>query len=161
MKRVLPLLFLCLLLPLAAPAPAGACFGPKLYLGAGSGNRADVLYQLVSIYVKEKTGTDTVRVPLTAKEAAKRLAAGKLDLAFFPVKSAPKAQVVLALPGLPPLAAGKRPLQDLQFTTVVPALKKLATLLSPVDVALLTGEVDHGASAAAAVRHFLMTRGWI
>ena len=154
-------LLLCLtLLLLLMPSPAGACFGPKLYLGAGSGNRADVLYQVVAIYVKEKTGTDVVRVPLAKDDAIQRLAAGKLDLALLAAPAGSQA-VVLHVRGYPALAAGKRPLQDLRFTTVVPALKKLAGLLHAADLHTLVEEVNRGASAAAAVRHFLMQRRWI
>jgi hypothetical protein len=155
MRRALLLLLLPLLL---APAPAAACFGPKLYLAAPAGAQGDVLFALVALYLKEKTGVETVRVDLAGAEPQAALRAERADLAFA---ATGEGTVLLAVDGLPPLRAGQRPLTDLRFTTVPAALRKLAGLLKAAQVAELTAEVDRGASAAAVARRFFAAGGWL
>lgn len=150
---------LLVLLLLAAVLPSWACFGPKLYLAPSAGAEGEVLFALVSLYVKEKTGTDTVRVDPAGEEPLALLRGEKADLAFS--EGGEGGTPLLAVDGLPVLLAGRRPVEDLQFTTVAPALKKLAGLLAAADVAALAAEVEGGAPPLAAVRRFLMARGWI
>lgn len=156
MKRIL---FILLALGLLSAAPAAACFGPKLYLGTGAGTQADILFELVALYVQEKTGTEIVRVDTEGREPLTLLREEKLDLAF--AGNARIENSLLTVAGLPGLVAGDRPLRDLQFTTVIPALKKLNGLLLAEHVSMMAAEIESGASPAAAVRRFLMERGWI
>jgi hypothetical protein len=156
MKRAL--IFLCAL-GLLAVVPVEACFGPKLYLGANGGAEADVLYEMAALYVKEKTGTEMVRVDLDGRDPLVLLKEQKVDLVF--VANGSREEVLLAVGGLPLLLAGGRVLEDLRFTTVAPALQKLGGLLRAEQVTALVAEVHGGAPPAAAVRRFLMARGWI
>lgn len=140
--------------------PVDACFGPKLYLGAGSGPEGDLLYALVSLYIKEKTGTETIRVSLEGLDPVEELRTERLDLAFIPTGT-PFRPVFLAIPGWSRLAAGRRPLEDLQFTTLSPALGKLDRLLKEEHLRQLQAAVRAGEPPAAAVRRFLVAQGWI
>lgn len=141
--------------------PAAACFGPKLYVGVAADSRQELLYAVVSLYVVEKTGVESERVPLTeADDPGRALAAEKVDMAFAALPVA-GAETLLAIAGYPQLASGARPLTDLQFTTVAPALRKLATLLTPRDLAELEARVAAGDKPLAAARRLLKERRWI
>ncbi len=157
MKR---LSLLCSLLLCLAVVPASACFGPKLYLGGVSAPADEALFELVALYVKEKTGIETLRVDLAGEAPLAALAAERADLVLA-VGETPEEATLLALPGFPRLVAGRRPLADLQFTTVVPALRKLGRMLAAADVAAVTAAVEQGESAAAAARKLLMAKGWL
>lgn len=149
----------CLLaLLLVTASPARSCFGPKLYLGVGSGAEAELLQALVSLYIKEKTGVESIRVDLQDKDPRAELAAERVDLALADAGSE---GALLKLGGFPVLLAGKRPHQDLQFTTVVPALRKLALLLDEELLRQPLAEVRGGASAPAVARQLLTRRGWL
>lgn len=154
MRKVLALFLLLSLLPSAS----SACFGPKLYLGTGSDAKADVLYALVSLYIKEKTGTETVRVPLGGKDPFREIGEERIDLAFVTGGSG---TMLLQVSGWPALASGKRPVEDLQFTTVPAALKKLNGLLRTTHLEGLLRQVQGGDSPAAAARRFLAAQKWI
>jgi hypothetical protein len=71
------------------------------------------------------------------------------------------AETLLAVPGYPLLVSGARPLTDLQFTTVVPALRKLATLLTPADLQGLAARVAAGEKPLAAARRLFKERRWL
>jgi len=157
MKR--PVLLVLLLLWLAA-APASACFGPKLYFGGVAGEEGEALYELVALYVKEKTGVETVRIDLGSEAPLAALSAGRADLVLVAAE-APDASTLIAIAGLPRLVVGARPQEDLQFTTVVPALRKLGRLLSAADVEVVATASSRGVPAAAAARTLLMSKGWI
>lgn len=144
-----------------AGAPAAACFGPKLYVGVVADPRQELLFALVSLYVVEKTGVESERLPLAAGESPKTaLAEERVDLVFCgaPIEGA---ETLLAVPGYPLLASGPRPLTDLQFTTVAPALRKLATLLTAADLAELEERVAGGEKPLAATRRLLRERRWL
>ncbi|AMV72410.1 hypothetical protein JCM30471_09270 [Desulfuromonas carbonis] len=150
-------LFLILLLLL--PGAAGACFGPKLHVGIGADPASQVLAEVVILYVKEKTGIETERVALGAREGEAELAADQIDLAISSgLKGADR---LFATGAGPSVAVGPRPRQDLQFTTVMPALEKLAGLFGSADLAGLQAAVAAGEPAAAAARRFLQERRWI
>ncbi len=149
-----------LFLLVAFALPAGACFGPKLFLGTAPGVQADVLFELVTLYVKEKTGTETVRVDLAGKEPLAELRGERVDMVFWGGETVAE-PALLAVEGVPALISGERPLQDLQFTTVGPALRKLGRQLTAGHVAELVRKVEQGAPPAAAARRFLMDQGWI
>ncbi|MDH3998489.1 MAG: hypothetical protein OET90_06580 [Desulfuromonadales bacterium] len=166
------LLVLLLLFWLCA-SPATACFGPKLFVGmaasgAGAGKDVEILYALVTLYVQEKTGVESVRVDFAdGEEPLRQIEAEKVDLAFV-VDDSPDADVVsdvddvvFAVAGYPQLVSGVRPRNDLQFTTVLPALRKLNRLIQPDDMAQLAEMVEQGDSAMQAVRKLLMQRRWI
>lgn len=155
MRKLIALLTLLAFIP----AGASACFGPKLYLGAGADAKADVLFAVVSLYVKEKTGTETVRVSLEGKDPLREIREERVDLALTPAGGG--ATVLLHVSGWPGLASGKRPLEDLQFTTVAPALRKLSSLLTPAHLDGILRQVKGGDSPAAAARRFLAAQRWI
>lgn len=156
--RTVTLTLLAALLLLAAAPPARSCFGPKLYVGVGSGAEAELLHALVVLYLKEKTGVESVRVDLGERDPRAEIAAERLDLALSGVGDG---SVLLGVAGFPLLLAGKRPHEDLQFTTVVPALRKLARLLNAEILRQPLAEVRGGASPAAAARQLLRQRGWL
>lgn len=153
-------LALLLLTTLLTAAPAVACFGPKLYIGSGEGPEQDFLYALVALYIKEKTGVESVRVPLAGNDPVTEVTAARVDLAFAPADEI-RGTPVLAPAGFPRLLAGNRVRDDLQFTTVLPALRKLAGLLSPADLAAALTTVNQGGAPAATARLFLSSRGWL
>jgi len=88
------------------------------------------------------------------------LSAEKVDLVFVPVNEFTN-KAVFQLSDLPPLLAGPRPVNDLQFTTVLPAVAKLNRLLTSADVELLVSQVEAGKSAMSIARKFLMGNRWI
>ncbi|PLX88455.1 MAG: hypothetical protein C0614_02470 [Desulfuromonas sp.] len=143
--------------------PAAACFGPKLYVGVPAGGSSDLLFALVTLYVQEKTGVESLRVDLAPDvDPLSELAADRLDLVLVEGDGAnDHPGRIFSVDGYPVVVAGSRPLDELQFTTVVPAVRKLETLVTPQDIAALLVRVDEGASAMAAVRRLMMTRRWI
>ncbi|TFG86396.1 MAG: hypothetical protein E4H17_04190 [Gemmatimonadales bacterium] len=155
--RALTLLLALLLTAL----PAAACFGPKLYLGVAAEPRQELLFAVVSLYVQEKTGVESEMVPLAAGvDPAAELRAERVDLAFAAVPVS-GAETLLAVAGYPLLIAGHRPLTDLQFTTVAPALRKLASLLTVADLHTLESRVAAGETPLAAARRLFKERRWI
>lgn len=157
MIRVLGTVLLTILLVV----PATACFGPKLYIGVAAEPRQEMLFALVSLYVVEKTGVQSEQVTLKSDDPpAKALAAEKVDLVFAPAPLA-NVETVLAIPGYPLLASGSRPLNDLQFTTVVPALRKLGTLLTPGDLLALEARIAAGEKPLAAARWLCLEKRWL
>ena len=149
------------LLAVLVSSPAQACFGPKLFVGAGSTIQQELLYALVTLYVQEKTGVESTRVEVGASQnPLDLLSADKVDLVFVPMNE-PVNETVFQLSDLPPLVAGSRPVNDLQFTTVLPAVAKLNRLLTSADVELLVRQVEAGKSAMSVARKFLMRNRWI
>ena len=149
------------LLAVLVSTPAQACFGPKLFVGAGSTAQQELLYALVTLYVQEKTGVESTRVDVgVSQNPLDLLSADKVDLVFVPVNE-PVIETVFQLSDLPPLVAGSRPVNDLQFTTVLPAVAKLNRLLTSADVELLVRQVEAGKSAMSVARKFLMRNRWI
>lgn len=138
---------------------AQACFGPKLYIGVDAVPEQRFLHALIALYVKEKTGVEMETVAVPAAQAGGELAAQRLDLAFLPPSG--NSEALLAPVGLPQLYAAPRVREDLQFTTVVPALRKLDRLLKPVDLRPQVEAVARGESAAAVARTFLNRQGWL
>lgn len=152
---------LALILCLVCGAPARACFGPKLFVAKGPGAENDVLYALVTLYIQEKTGVESTPVELEPDADPVRLITeDRADLVFAGETEAPDAVVFSVGPGTV-LLAGKRPHEDLQFTTVLPALRKLEGLLEATHVQQLVEQVKGGDSPAAAARKFFMKRRWI
>lgn len=142
--------FFLTLLFLLCMVPAWGCFGPKLYIGVEKGVAGDISFALVSLYIKEKTGVEAVRVDLAKERAAAAIAAGKeVDLAVAPASVGPG---ILTLPDGTLLLAGRRVGEELQFTTVLPALKKLQPLLAQADGAALVARVRNGEGALAVAR---------
>ncbi len=141
-------------------APGQACFGPKLFVGVGQGAHDEVLFALITLYVLEKTGVDSTRVDIEPGQDPLALLSGnKVDLVFTTSDSLDNP--VFKIAGMPQLAAGKRPLQELQFTTVLPAIRKLNKLLKQDDVEGLVNRIESGESAMSAARNFLMKLRWI
>ncbi|MBW2478185.1 MAG: hypothetical protein JRE63_12765 [Deltaproteobacteria bacterium] len=141
--------------------PAAACFGPKLYVGVSTGVESAVLYDLVTLYVKEKTGVESIRVLLaTTQDPVREIHEERLDLVFANQRPLDE-PLFIAFPSYPILLAGQRPKSDLQFTTVLPAIRKLGRLLHKDDLDFLVSQVRAGEGSMKAVRHFLMDRRWI
>jgi hypothetical protein len=140
--------------------PAGACFGPKLYLGVPEGAREQVLAELVVLYVKEKTGIETIQVTVAAGAGSTEVRAERLDLTLAATGD-PKLATLLKMPGGLVLLSGRRPLDDLRFTTVAPALKKLENLLTEDFMNRLLADLAAGTPPAAAARQRMMEQRWI
>jgi glycine betaine/choline ABC-type transport system substrate-binding protein len=138
---------------------AQACFGPKLYLGTNDDPRSQVLASLVAIYVQEKTGVEVVRQPLAATAPIAAIRADTIDFAFTAVPE--DMPILLQIEGVPALVSGSRILEDLQFTTVRPALQRLAGQLTPGQVSTLVAAVDAGGLPMDVARRFLRNAGWI
>lgn len=137
-----------------------SCFGPKLFVGAGQGVQEEALFALVTLYVQEKTGVESTRVDIeTGQDPLIFLSGEQADLVF--VRSENHDDAVFQIAGLPLIVTGKRPLEELQFTTVLPAIRKLNRLLKQADVELIISRMEAGDSAMAAARKFLMELRWI
>lgn len=159
MKRILPLAILLLLFGVESATP---CFGPKLYLGVPEGVRFRLLAELAVVYVKEKTGVETVWTVMAPDAAVAGVRTATLDLALSASAAAAEdLTLLLAAPGGPLLLSGPRVLTDLQFSTVPAALKKLGDLLSEDFFAELLAEIEGGAEPAAVVGRALRERRWI
>lgn len=140
------LIFLILLLT----APAWGCFGPKLYIGTEPGGAGDLNFALLSLYIKEKTGVEAIRVDIAKKDAVAAIAAAEhVDIAAAPATTPGG---ILMLPDGTTLLVGKRVRDDLQFTTVLPALQKLQKLLAENDSSSLLPKVQTGEGPLAVVR---------
>lgn len=159
--RSLNRLLAAFLLTALTALPAAACFGPKLYVGVAADPRQELLFALVSLYVVEKTGVESERVTLMDRaDPGAELRAERIDMAFAAAPVA-GAETLLAIPGYPLLVSGSRPLTDLQFTTVVPALRKLSALLTANDLLALEARVAAGDKPLAAARRLCMERRWL
>jgi len=153
------LVAICLLLTCL---PASACFGPKLYVGVGPAPEQRLLFELAALYVKEKTGTESERVEVAgAVEALQKLQAEQLDLVVLADGPEADGAVLLTVPGDVRLLSGPRPLNDLQFTLVAPALEKLQRQLLPKHFDRLQSLAADGLAPAAAARRLLTELGWI
>ncbi len=159
--RQIKVLFGIVLLAVLISSPLQACFGPKLFVGAGSTVQQEVLYALVTLYVQEKTGVESNRVEVGVSPGPlELLSEEKVDLVFVSVNES-ASDPVFQVAALPLLLSGPRPVHDLQFTTVLPAIAKLNRLLSSADVELLIEHVEAGQSALSVARKFLMKNRWI
>lgn len=143
-----------LLLALATPR-SEACYGPKIVFGVESGVRGEFAAAVLALYLKEKTGIALTLVPTAAAEVAAKIAADELDAGF-----APEGEEGAPLLGYR-LLAGVRLVDDLQFTTVLPALHKLSALLQGIDPAPYLKRIQEGEGAGAAARLLLFLNGWI
>lgn len=149
-------LFLVLFL-VAVAMPAWACFGPKLYIGVQNGIEGELRFALVSLYIKEKTGVEAVQVDLAGRNPQSEVVAEKVDLAFSPTVG--EESSVLRLTDSSVLLAGKRVREDLQFTTVLPALAKLQKVIEGADWPMLLARVQAGEGALAVARAFYKNQG--
>lgn len=140
--------------------PAQACFGPKLFLGVPEDARAQVLTSIIAIYVKEKTGIETVRVNLDGKDAVAEIKSENLDYGLTGQPDVGLA-VLVDINGLQQLVSGPRIFNDLQFTTVEPALRRLQGQLKPEHVDAILKQTEAGDLPMAAARRFLMQQRWI
>ena len=153
--------YIATLLLLLISLSAYACFGPKLYIGTAAGEEGEMLFHLVAIYLKEKTGVESLRVELTDEQTAETLLEQeKIDFGFSSSSSAKWPQLFSFDQQLY-LLHGPRPVEDLQFTTVPKALKRLQKRLQADDLKLLRQQVASGLLPAKAVRALYMQRGWI
>ena len=84
----------------------------------------------------------------------------KADMVLLRTPEPPE-NTVFVISGYPVLASGNRPYEDLQFSTVLPAVRKLNRLLAAEDVESLVEKVRAGESAMSATRTFFMDRRWI
>ena len=157
--RSLSFFFLFLLVSIGSPA--GACFGPKLFLGTPAGEEGELLYHLVAIYIKEKTGVESVRLEMAPQQTAESLLQGEeVDLVFSPAASR-SWPTILEVGTRLWLLNGPRPTDDLQFTTVPRALAKLGRLLNDDLLNQLRTQVAAGQLPAKVVRSYYMQQGWI
>jgi len=153
--------YIATLLLLLISLSAYACFGPKLYIGTHTGEEGELLYHLVAVYLKEKTGVESLRVELTGGQTVEALLQQeKIDFGFSPSSSGAWPQL-LSFDQQLYLLHGPRPVEDLQFTTVPKALQKLQARLQDDDLKQLRQQVASGLLPAKAVRSFYMQRGWI
>lgn len=139
-------------------APIDACFGPKLYLGIASGPAGELQHALVSIYLKEKTGTE-VEAVIIDQDPRVLISNEQIDFAFVTPRENETALLILSVDAV--LLAGKRISATLQFTTTIPALAKLGQQLQPQHYAQLLEQVRQGAAPLALVRQFYFKRGWV
>jgi hypothetical protein len=152
-------IFCLVMLALFCSGQALACFGPKLFLGVPDDAEGQVLTSIVAIYVKEKTGVETNRVDIGRQDVAEQIVADKLDYGFS--GNTDGLQIILSVEGLPPLVSGPRIQNDLQFTTVAPALRRLQKLLKMNHIEQILKDVQDGDLPMAAARKFLMAQRWI
>lgn len=157
--RAITLIVCCAVLCVGTPAQA--CFGPKLFVGAGQTVEEEALYALVTLYVEEKTGVESTFVAVGSHvDPLSLLTEDKADLVFVTANTV-NVEAPFYVEGFPALHSGKRPQEELQFTTVLPAINKLKRLISREDIAQIVARVKAGESAMAVVRKFLMQRRWI
>lgn len=141
--------------------PAGACFGPKLYVATDAGEEGELLFYLVAIYIQEKTGIESTRFEMAPEESGENLLLqDKIDLVFASAANKKWPSLLVVADELF-LLSGPRPTDDLQFTTVPKALSRLQSRLKSADLVLLRQQVAKGVLPAKAVRTLYMQRGWI
>ena len=158
LKRALLLLILLLLLQVSA---GFACFGPKLFIGAVPGLEGEMRYYLVSIYLHEKTGIDSIQVALKAGQTSiDAITAQEIDLGFAAAAETVHPAVLQLDDGLQ-LYAGERPLNDLQFSTVGRVFSLLQKRIDGSSLEPIRQRIKAGVLPATAVRDFMMENGWI
>ena len=149
------------LMAIGVGSPGYGCFGPKLFVAVEKTPENEVLYAMVTLYIREKTGVESTRVDISAGQPPLAMIdENKADLVIV-ATDRPLEGTVFELGELPVVVAGKRPAEDLQFTTVLPAIRKLNRLITTDDVSLLVASVKAGESPMAATRKFFMARRWI
>lgn len=158
--RTIRIIACALILVMLNMLPLHACFGPKLFFGVGDNPEQRMLYALITLYVKEKTGVECTMVEVEQGKALLLIEENKADLVLASM-STKSENTVFAVDGYPSLVSGPRPYEDLQFTTVLPAIKKLNRLLKKEDMEFLLSEATDGESAMSVVRKFFMERRWI
>lgn len=81
MKRflLLLLLFMLTLLPMVKTSPASACVGKSLHIGSNGTLQQDILAEIISMLISERTGT-TVKVERLSSSAATHDALLKAEL---------------------------------------------------------------------------------
>lgn len=77
--KFLALLLMLALMPLAAPVPAPACVGKSLLIGSAGTVQQDLLAEIISMLISERTGT-TVKVVRFDSSSATHNALIKADL---------------------------------------------------------------------------------
>lgn len=138
-----------------------ACFGPKLFIGVAPGPEGEMRYHLVSIYLHEKTGIDSVAVELKPGQTAlDAIAANEIDLGFAAAAASETVAVLVLDDGLR-LHSGERPLHDLQFSTVGRVFARLQKKLDAGSLAPVRRRIKDGTLPATAVRDFMLNNGWI
>jgi hypothetical protein len=155
------ILLTTLLLLVLLAASGFACFGPKLFIGVVPGLEGEMRYHLVSIYLHEKTGIDSILVELKAGQTAEAaILAKEIDLGYSREANM-KATEVLRLADGYKLYSGERPLNDLQFTTAGRAFAKLQKRLDAGSLDKIRARILTGTLPATAVRDFMLNNGWI
>ena len=138
-----------------------ACFGPKLFVGTEPGLAGEMRYHLVALYLHEKTGIDSVHVVYEpGQNALQAISAQKIDLGFSTADES-DIPVLLKLTDGQVLYSGKRPLEDLQFSTAPRALQKLQQRLNNASLQSVEEQIAAGELPAAAIRNFMLEAGWI
>ncbi len=153
--RLLVLLSLLFL----APCQGWSCFGPKLYIAADTSPQQQVLYGLVSIYIREKTGIESELVPRDGAPVGELIRLGRADLE---VGSGPAPQhPIWQVAQTAWLISGPRPVNELQFSLVPRALERLEQRLTGQQIAVLVNRVAAGEPPLAVARDFLQRQDWI
>jgi len=155
-----PLKTASLLLLFLLASSAFACFGPKLYLAAPKTVDEEIVAALIVIYVKEKTGVETEQVDLEGTTVRQAIRDEKIDFGLAAATDG-NDRVLFAVSGALRLVGGDRVGDDLQFTTVGPALERLQSLVTAEHIAVIRQEIKNGSLPMAAVRTFLMDKRWI
>lgn len=157
LKRLGLLAFaLCLL-----ASSVNACFGPKVFIGVPAGLEGEMRYHLIAIYLHEKTGIDSTQIVLKPGQSAlDAIASADIDLGFDQALNA-DIPVLMTLADGQRLYSGPRPLNDLQFSTLGRALKKLDQILNAAHLAQLHADLKRGVLPATAVRALFDQQGWL
>ena len=160
-----------------------ACYGPKLHVAYSQDTTQTLMYEIIRLYLHEKTGVETLPV-IIADAAADTdadldAAAGgvtaaivddKADIALLSnlqtkiqIKNQRKNQTRgrIDFPDHLTILYGDRLVDDLQFTTALSALKKLFRILTPEEFGDLKKIVKNGVPVKKAVRRLLFDKGWI
>ncbi|TYO99618.1 hypothetical protein EDC39_102141 [Geothermobacter ehrlichii] len=150
-----------LLLFVLLPVSAFGCFGPKLYIATGDSYRQQAFYALVSIYIKEKTGTDSVLVARGEADPGALIAASRADLEIVDGNEPAAGRILFRKAGLPFLLSGSRPLEDLQFSLIPRALDRLCRQLTVAQFDRLVARIAQGEAPMAVAREFLRQQDWL
>ncbi|GAB4166845.1 MAG: hypothetical protein Tsb0017_04700 [Geothermobacteraceae bacterium] len=144
---------------LLVPAAGWSCFGPKLYIAADDSPAQQALYALVTIYIREKTGVESELVSREAGQVGDLIRADRADLEVG--TGVVPETAVFRVADQAWLLSGSRPLEDLQFSLVPKALKRLEQRLTGELLEQLIARVAAGEPPLAAARDLLRRQDWI
>ncbi len=152
-------LLLSLLILLLWAGQGAAHLGPRLIMAVVPSSDI-ALVELITFYLEEKTGVGTDLLSMDQLRGGEALRDRSVDFILQPSSPEQSAAGSLGF-GETRLYYMDRIQNDLSFSTVLPALKKLTHRVAREGIDPVRAAIAAGESPRAAARLFLLRQGWI